>query len=104
MRADIELMPQNVPARKDEGKVFVVIDVLRTTTIIIEALSNGFTEVIPFVTVDGGFARKLLEMARTCQHERELIRLGFEEDLAFCVQTNVFSSVPVFKRGSITVD
>ncbi len=59
---------------------------------------------IPFVTVDGGFVRDLREMARSCEHGRELIRLGFEENLAFCVQTNVSSSVPVFKEGSITVD
>jgi phosphosulfolactate phosphohydrolase-like enzyme len=87
-----------------EGKVFVVIDVLRATTTIIEALSNGCTDVIPVVTVDEAFDRDLLEMARSCEHGRELIRLGLEEDLAFCVQTNVSSSVPVFKKGSITLD
>ena len=237
MRADIELMPQDIPDRKGEGKVFVVIDVMRATTTIIEALSNGCTDVIPVVTVDeafnlakrfpkegtliggergglkvkgfdlgnspreytrdvvsgkrviltttngtkalqsvagcehvlvagltnvqavvqrcialkadpvvvpasgkgkfsledvvcggmmmdllgkegvaltdGGrasrilykaFDRDLLEMARSCEHGRELISLGLEEDLAFCVQTNVSSSVPVFKKGSITLD
>ena len=237
MRADIQFIPRHVPVRKAEGKVFVVIDVLRATTTIIEALSNGCTQVIPVVTVDeafslakrlpgedtliggeqgglkvGGFdlgnspreytrdfvsgkrviltttngtkalqsvagcehvfvagftnahvviqrcralkadpvlvpagmkgrfsledvvcggmmvdllekegvaltdgarasrilykafAHNLLEMARTCDHGRELIRLGLEEDLAFCVQTNVSSCVPVFKKGSITVD
>lgn len=234
MRADIELMPQNVPIRKDEGKIFVVIDVLRATTTIIEALSNGCTEVIPVVTVDeafglakrfpreealiggergglkvkgfdlgnspreytrdvvfgkrviltttngtkalrsvaicenvlvagftnfravvqrclalkadpvmipsggkgkfsledvvcGGmmmdlleregvtltdaaqascilykaFADDLLEMAKNSEHGRELIRVRLEEDLAFCVQTDVSSSVPVFRDGSI---
>ncbi|MFQ5842792.1 MAG: 2-phosphosulfolactate phosphatase, partial [Thermodesulfobacteriota bacterium] len=50
------------------------------------------------------FSRGLLEMARTCRHGRELIRLGLEEDLAFCVQTNFSSCVPVFKKGSITLD
>jgi phosphosulfolactate phosphohydrolase-like enzyme len=33
-----------------------------------------------------------------------LIRVGLEADLALCVQTNVSSSVPVFKDGSIRVD
>lgn len=237
MRADIQFIPLDVQAKKAEGKVFVVIDVLRAMTTIIEALSNGCTEVIPVVTVDEAFdlakrlSRKdtliggewgglkvkgfdlgnspreytqdlvsgkrviltttngtkalqsvagcehilvagftnvqavvqrcialkadpvvvtagrkgrfsledvvcggmmmdllgkesvaltdgarasrilykafdhdLLEMARTCDHGRELIRLGLGEDLAFCVQTNVSSSVPVFKKGSITLD
>ena len=237
MRADIQLIPWNVPIKKAEGKVFVVIDVLRAATTIIEALSNGCTEVIPAVTVDeafdlakkspredtliggergglkvdgfdlgnspreytrdvvfgkrviltttdgtkalhwvaafehvlvgaftnahavvqrcialkvdpvmvpagkrGGFSledvvcggmmidfldkkgvaltdgaraacilykafdRDLLEMARTSEHGRELIQLGLEKDLGFCVQTNVSSSVPVFRKGSITLD
>ncbi|MFB0507474.1 MAG: 2-phosphosulfolactate phosphatase [Thermodesulfobacteriota bacterium] len=237
MRADIQFIHRPLPVREDDGKVFVVIDVLRATTTIIEALSHGCTEVIPVVTVDeafslakrlpgrdtliggeegglkvdrfdlgnspreytrdfvsgkrviltttngtkavqsvadcehvfvagftnahvvvqrcstlnadpvmvpagmkgrfsledvvcGGmlidllekqgvaltdgarasrilykaFARNLLEMARTCEHGRELMRLGFEEDVAFCVQTNVSSCVPVFKKGSITLD
>jgi 2-phosphosulfolactate phosphatase len=55
MRADIELVPQDIPDRKGEGKVFVVIDVMRATTTIIEALSNGCTDVIPVVTVDEAF-------------------------------------------------
>ncbi len=237
MRADIEFIPRQGPFRKGEGKVFVVIDVLRATTTIIEALSNGCTEVIPVVTVDeafslaktlpgeetliggergglkvdgfdlgnspreytrdfvsgkrvvltttngtkalqsvagcehvivagftnahgvvqrcttlqadpvmvpagkkgrfsledvvcGGmmmdlleregvaltdgarasrilykaFAPNLLEMARTCEHGQELIRLGLDEDLAFCVRTNVSSCVPVFKKGSVRLD
>jgi 2-phosphosulfolactate phosphatase len=237
MRADTQFAPVDVQAEKAEDKVFVVIDVLRATTTIIEALSNGCTDVIPVVTVDGAFDlakrlprkdtliggergglkvdgfdvgnspreytrdlvsgkrviltttngtkalqsvagcehvlvagftnvqavvqrcialkadpvmvpaggkgrfsledvvcggmmmdllgkegaaltdgarasrilykafdRDLLEMARSCEHGRELIRLGLEEDLAFCVQTNVSSSVPVFKKGSITLD
>jgi 2-phosphosulfolactate phosphatase len=237
MRADIEFIPRQGPFRNGEGKVFVVIDVLRATTTIIEALSNGCTEVIPVVTVDeafdlakrlpreetliggergglkvkgfdlgnspreytrdivfgkrliltttngtkalgsvgacenvlvagftnahpvvqrclalradpvmvpaggegrfsledvvcGGmmmdlleregvtltdaarascilykaFAHDLLEMARNSEHGRELIRVGLEEDLAFCVQTSVSSSVPVFREGSVRVD
>lgn len=93
-----------MPVKKADRRVFVVIDVLRATATIIEALSNGCTKVIPVMIVDEAFARDPLEMARTCEHGRELIRLGLEEDLAFCVQTNVFSSVPVFKRRSIIVD
>lgn len=236
MRADIELMPQDVPHGKREGKVFVVIDVLRATTTIIEALSNGCTDVIPVVSVDeafdlakrysredtliggergglkvkgfdlgnspreytrdivfgkrviltttngtkalqsvaacenvlvagftnvyavvqrcltlkadvvmvpaggkgkfsledvvcGGmmmqlleregvaltdaaraacilyraFAHDLLEMARNSEHGRELMRVGLEEDLALCVQTNISSSVPCFRDGSVRV-
>jgi 2-phosphosulfolactate phosphatase len=237
MRADIQYIPGNVPAKKAEGKVFVVIDVLRATTTIIEALSNGCPEVIPVVSVDEAFdlAKKspqgdtliggergglkvdgfdlgnspreytrdvvsgkrviltttdgtkafhwvtacehvlvgaftnvhavaqrcialktdpvmvpagkrgkfsledvvcggmmidllekrgvtltdgaraacilykafhgdLHEMAKTSDHGRSLIRLGFEEDLGFCVQTNVSTLVPVFRKGSITLD
>lgn len=237
MRADIQFIPRDVSAKKAEGKVFVVIDVLRATTTIVEALSNGCTEVIPAVTVNeafdlakkspredtliggergglkvdgfdlgnspreytrdvvsgkrviltttdgtkalhwgakcehvlvsaftnahavvqrcmalgadplmvpagkrgkfsledvvcGGmmidllekrgadltdaaraagilyraFAGDLLEMARISEHGRTLIRLGFEEDLGFCVQTNISLLVPVFSKGSITLD
>jgi 2-phosphosulfolactate phosphatase len=49
------------------------------------------------------FDGDLLEMARISEHGRTLIRLGFEEDLGFCVQTNVSSLVPVFRNGSIIV-
>jgi len=237
MRADIQFIPRDVPVKKAEEKVFVVIDVLRATTTIVEALSNGCTEVIPAVTVNeafdlakklpredtliggergglkvdgfdlgnspreytrdvvsgkrviltttdgtkalhwvaacehvlvsaftnahavvqrcmalgadpvmvpagkrgkfsledvvcGGmmidllekrgtdltdaaraagilyraFAGDLLEMARISEHGRTLIRLGFEEDLGFCVQTNISLLVPVFSKGSITLD
>lgn len=237
MRADIQFIPRNVAANKAEGKLFVVIDVLRTTTTIIEAISNGCTEMIPVGTVEeafdlakrfprtdtliggerdglkvdgfnlgnspreysrdivagkrviltttngtkalqwvagcekvlvGGFtnahavvqrcrafkadpvivpaglrgnfsledvvcggmmitllekngigltdgaraarmlykafSHDLQEMARISEHGRELIQLGLEEDLAFCVQTNISSSVPVFRKGSITLD
>ncbi len=237
MRADMQWVPRNVPAKRAEGKIFVVIDVLRATTTIIEALSNGCTEVIPVVTVDealdlankssredtliggergglkvdgfdlgnspseysrdivsgkrviltttngtralqrvaaceyvlvGGFTNAhavvqrcmavkvdpvivpaglrgffsledvvcggmmidllekrgvaltdgaraarllykafdsdLLKMARTSEHGRDLIQLAFEEDLSFCVQTNISSLVPIFRNGSITVN
>lgn len=237
MRADIRFVHGNVPAEEAEGKVFVVIDALRATITIIEALSNGCTQVIPVVTVDeafdlakkfprkdtliggdrggvkvdgfdlgnspreytrdvvwgkkviltttdgtrafhwvtasehilvGAFANAyavvqrcialgadpvmvpagkrgkfsledavcggmmidllekrgveltdgaraasilykafrddLLEMARISEHGRTLTRLGFEEDLSFCVRTNVSSLVPVFRDGCITVD
>jgi 2-phosphosulfolactate phosphatase len=50
------------------------------------------------------FANDLLAMATNSEHGRELIRVGLEADLALCVQTNVSSSVPVFKDGSIRVD
>lgn len=237
MRADIELVPQKVHTRKGEGKVYVIIDVLRATTTIIEALSNGCTEVVPVVAVkeafdlakkfpreevlvggergglkvkgfdlgnspreysrevvfgkrviltttngtkalrsvvgcenvlvagfanaravvqrcmalkadpvmipaggkgkfsledvvcggmmidllekkgvsltDSGrvacilyraFAHDLLGMARSSEHGQHLMRVGLEEDLPFCVRSDVSSLVPVFKRGSITVE
>jgi Uncharacterized conserved protein len=51
-----------------------------------------------------GMETDLPEMARDSEHGRELIQLGYEEDLDFCLQTNVSSSVPVFRKGSITLD
>jgi 2-phosphosulfolactate phosphatase len=237
MLADIRFLPRKVSVKRAGEKVFVVIDALRATTTIIEALSNGCTEVIPVVTVDEAFdlAKKsspedtliggerggfkvdgfdlgnspreytrevvsgkkviltttdgtkaihwvaacehvlvgaftnvsavvqrcialgvdpvmvpagkkgkfsledavcggmmidllekrgveltdaargagilykafdddLLEMARISEHGRTLIQRGFEEDLGFCVQTDVSSLVPVFRKGSITLD
>ena len=237
MRADVQFLPRKVSAKRAGGKVFVVIDALRATTTIIEALSNGCAEVIPVVTVDeafdlakkssredtliggerGGFKvdgfdlgnspreyrreivlgkkviltttdgtkafhwvgacehvlvgaftnaravvqrcialgadpvmvpagkkgkfsledtvcggmmidllekmgvgltdaaraagtlykafhNDLLEMARISEHGQNLIQRGFEEDLGFCVQTNVSSLVPVFREGSVSLD
>jgi len=237
MRADIELLPQKVRTRNGEGKVYVIIDVLRATTTIIEALSNGCTEVVPVVAVkeafdlakkfpreevlvggergglkvkgfdlgnspreysrevvfgkrviltttngtkalrsvvgcenvlvagfansraivqrcmalkadpvmipaggkgkfsledvvcggmmidllekkgvsltDSGrvacilyrvFVHDLLGMARSSEHGQHLMRVGLEEDLPFCVRTDVSSLVPIFKKGSITVE
>jgi 2-phosphosulfolactate phosphatase len=50
------------------------------------------------------FDEDLLEMARISEHGRTLIQRGFGEDLGFCVQTDVSSLVPVFRKGSITLD
>jgi 2-phosphosulfolactate phosphatase len=55
MRADIRFIPRHVSAKEAEGKAFVVIDALRASTTIVEALSNGCTEVRPVVTVNGTF-------------------------------------------------
>jgi 2-phosphosulfolactate phosphatase len=237
MQVDIQFIPQHISAKEAAGKAFVVIDALRASTTIVEALSNGCTEVMPVVTVNGTFhlAKKfpredtliggerdgrkvkgfdlgnspreytrdvvsgkrviltttdgtkafhmvaasqhvlvgaytnayavaqrcmtlkadpvmvaagkrgkfsledvvcagmmidllekrgvdltdgaraasilyrsfdggLLGMARISEHGRTLIRLGFEEDLSFCVQTNISLLVPVFRDGSIRLE
>ncbi|MCK5552949.1 MAG: 2-phosphosulfolactate phosphatase, partial [Deltaproteobacteria bacterium] len=78
MLADVQFLPRKMPAKRTGGKVFVVIDALRATTTIIEALSNGCTEVIPVVTVD-----EAVDLAKKSSREDTLIggeRGGFKVD------------------------
>lgn len=47
------------------------------------------------------FESDLTEAFHLSEHGRDLVRLGFEDDLAYCAQTDIFPLVPVFLDGVI---
>lgn len=57
MKANVLLSPNNVDELYFTGKITVVIDVLRATSVIVQALNNGAKEVIPVGSID--FAMKI---------------------------------------------
>ncbi len=52
-KIDAVALPDSLTTDQLSGKVAVVIDVLRATTTIVEAISNGARSVIPVASVDG---------------------------------------------------
>ena len=59
---DAVALPDHLVADQLRGKIAVVIDILRATTTIVEALNNGASCVVPVASVDG---------ARVIAHDRE---------------------------------
>ena len=57
MKVNVLLSPNNVDELYFTGKTSVVIDVLRATSVIVQALNNGAKEVIPVGSID--FAMKI---------------------------------------------
>jgi 2-phosphosulfolactate phosphatase len=47
------------------------------------------------------FKDNLLEVFHLSHHGKELIRRGFEDDLAYCAQVDITPLVPVFREGVI---
>jgi 2-phosphosulfolactate phosphatase len=50
------------------------------------------------------FEPNLLEALQSSCHGKDLVRLGLEDDLAYCAQTDLFPLVPVFRNGVIRVN
>jgi 2-phosphosulfolactate phosphatase len=73
MRIDIQLMPSSPKPYLLSDRVVVVIDVLRATSVIIHALSEGALEIIPVGTVEEAF-----QMAKV--FPRDAILLGGERE------------------------
>lgn len=64
MKIDIVISADHIKQEYLKNKVVVVIDMLRATSVIITALSNGVKRVIPLLTVEEAFKeKKLLELA-----------------------------------------
>lgn len=61
MRVDVALIPASNPAKDMSDRTAVVIDLLRATTTIVTAFSNGCTEIIPVQDANeaGTLARRL---------------------------------------------
>ncbi len=49
------------------------------------------------------FGPNVLELMLISEHGRYLSDLGFKRDLEFCAQTNIFSVIPFFKDGIISL-
>lgn len=52
MKIDIIISADDIIESKIEGKIVVVIDMFRATSVIVTALNNGCKEVIPYLTID----------------------------------------------------
>jgi 2-phosphosulfolactate phosphatase len=86
MRVDVIISASDVRKEKLKNKVVVVIDVLRATSVIITALSNGCKEVIP--------AREIDEALQIVGNEREKYILGGERS-ALKIEGFDFSNSPL---------
>lgn len=49
------------------------------------------------------FKEDLLEVFYTSHHGRDLVKKGFEEDLLYCAQTDIYEVVPIFRGGIIRI-
>jgi 2-phosphosulfolactate phosphatase len=70
MNIDLIISSDDIKREKLDGKVVVVIDMLRATTVIITALKNGCSKVIPVVDIE-----EALELSRK---QRDICILGGE--------------------------
>lgn len=52
MRIDVALVPQEIEGKSFENTTVIVIDVLRASTCIVNAITNGCDEIIPTVSVE----------------------------------------------------
>lgn len=52
MNIDIIISGDDIKESKIENKIVIVIDMFRATSVIVTALNNGCTEVIPFLTIE----------------------------------------------------
>ncbi|MEG0772480.1 2-phosphosulfolactate phosphatase family protein [Clostridium sp.] len=86
MKVDVIISASDIKRKKLQGKVVVVIDVLRATSVIITALSNGCKEVIP--------AREIDEALDIVGNEREKYILGGERS-ALKIEGFDFSNSPL---------
>lgn len=92
MKIDVIISADDIKESKIQGRSVVVIDVLRATSVIVTAISNGCKEVIPVVDVDA--AR---EMA---SKDRNMYLLGGERR-ALKIDGFDFSNSPLEYKASI---
>lgn len=86
MKVDIIISASDIKKEKLKEKVVVVIDVLRATSVMVTALNNGCTEVIP--------AREIEEALEIVGNEREKYILGGERN-ALKIEGFDFSNSPL---------
>lgn len=86
MKIDLIISADYIQDKVIEGKTVVVIDILRATSVIITALNNGCSEVIPVLTVEEAF-----ELSK---HNRKAYILGGERE-ALKIEGFDFSNSPL---------
>ena len=98
MHIDIQFLPSLPKPNLLSDRVIVVFDVLRATSVIVHAMSQGAKEIIPVATVEEAFqlvktvplgATLLVVAFRLSNYGKDLVVLGLEEDLLYCAQTNI---------------
>ncbi|WP_026881787.1 2-phosphosulfolactate phosphatase family protein [Clostridium akagii] len=92
MKIDIIISADDIKEDKIQGKSVVVIDVLRATSVIVTAISNGCKKVIPVVDVDA--AREI------ASKDRNMYLLGGERK-ALKIEGFDFSNSPLEYKASI---
>lgn len=55
MKIDLMISADNIDKEKIQGKTAVIIDVLRATSVIVTAINNGCSKVIPVLSMDEAF-------------------------------------------------
>ena len=81
MRIDTNLIPSSSPLQDLVNQSIVVIDVLRATSVMVQALSSGVKEIIPVTTVEEAFrlAKSFPLETRLLGGERESLKVaGFD--------------------------
>jgi 2-phosphosulfolactate phosphatase len=73
MHIDIQLLPSPPDRRLLTDRIVVVIDILRATSVIVHAMSQGASEIIPLATVEEAF-----QMAKV--FSRSFVMLGGERE------------------------
>lgn len=81
MKVDIIISADDIIESKIEGKIVVVIDMFRATSVIVTALNNGCKEVIPYLTIDETLehAKRLNKNEYLLGGERRAVKIdGFD--------------------------
>lgn len=93
MKIDVIISANHIEEESLKGKVAVVIDMLRATSVITTALANGAKKVIPVVSVEKAF-----EIAEDIKNSGEGVLLGGERN-ALKIEGFNFSNSPLeFKK------
>ncbi|MGK0465252.1 2-phosphosulfolactate phosphatase family protein [Clostridium sp.] len=93
MKIDIIISAEDIKKEKIENKTVVVIDMLRATSVIVTALNNGCTGVIPVLTV--------ADAADIVRNSKEEFMLGGERD-ALKIEGFHYSNSPLeYTRDTI---
>lgn len=79
MKIDVIISANHIKQEDLRGKVVVVIDILRATSVIITALGNGAKRIIPLLTVEEAFKKaedvKCLEKSVVLGGERKALKI-----------------------------
>jgi 2-phosphosulfolactate phosphatase len=63
----------------------------------------GNDELIAAIALYQQWQNRLLALLRHASHGQRLLRLGFEEDLNFCAQTDVLNILPIQKESGLLI-